>query len=550
MAPLPPLRTAALAAASSIILSIIGDSSSNGFASAFATTNPASRTRADTATFRDATLANDAQNKISISGGRCSNDKGEASSCEDPWQYNGPNYKGNVEINKLAELSSADRTAASRAEDVLRDLESNGAADTISYNGVIKAYAKSTSKMAVHSAEKVLNRMERKYEVMMHQDENVAQMIKPNVRTYSTLLGAYSRNPLARSAEESEALLERVQSLYEETGDPDLAVNTVAINSVLNHWAKSNRGAEGASRAAILLSQMEELDLVDVISYNTVADAWARSGASDAGAEAEAILRKMESRAEKDASWAAVSDYNEAAPLPNVRTYCAVIDAWSSSNHPSSATHANRILAELEGRHAATGDESLRPNIYAYGAVLNAYARSNQSDKATSALKLLRRMDELRKSGQNVSARPNIIHINTALNACATTVHHRGVGEGNALEEAMCIVRTLYKEITSEQSPMQADDFTYGTVLKACANLLPTRGEDADFIASVFRRCCKDGQVSFQVCFLLKQAASMELYRELLPPEAFDPATQRFDIEKMPRSWRRNVVERRNRKYR
>ena len=114
----------------------------------------------------------------------------------------------------------------------------------------------------------------------------------------------------------------------------------------------------------------------------------------------------------------------------------------------------------------------------------------------------------------------------------------------------MDIARTLYREITSEQSNVQADDFTYGTVLKACANLLPTRGEDTDFIASVFRRCCDDGQVSFQVCFLLKQAASMELYRELLPPEAFDPTTQRFDIEKMPRSWKRNVAERRNRKYR
>lgn len=472
----------------------------------------------------------------------------------DPWHYNGPNHRGNMEINRLAEKAArGDKTAAARAEDVLRSLEEQGAADTISYNGVIKAYAKSRSNLAVRRAESILDRMELSYERLMKQDVQegtLAEMVKPNIRSYSTLLDAYSRNPHKKTAEESEMLLDRVRRRYEETDDPDLAVNVYAVNSVLHHWSKSNRGVEGAIGATALLNRMKEEGLVDTISYNTVIDAWARSGAEDAGAKAESILRNMQSKAEEDVSWAAATDYDaRAPPRPNVRTYCCVIDAWSAGNDPSATERASALLSELEQKYEETGDEGLRPNEFAYGACLNAFSRSEKPDKALSALKLLKQMKELWRSGGNMSARPNIVHYNTVLNACATMSRH---GEGgssvDALDEAMDIVRTLYDEIAAEESTVRPDDFTYGNILKACANLLPTRGEGASFIASVFHKCCQEGQLTFQVCFMLKQAASYELLKELLPKEAYDPITQRFDIEEMPMSWRRNVVERRNRK--
>lgn len=471
----------------------------------------------------------------------------------DPWQYNGPNHQGNVAINRLAEKAArGDKTAAARAEDVLRSLEEQGAADTISYNGVIKAYAKSKSKLAVRRAESVLDRMELSYERLLKQDGQamLAEMVKPNIRSYSTLLDAYSRNPQMKTTEESEELLDRVRRRYEETDDPDLAVNVYAVNSVLHHWSKSNRGVEGAIGATDLLNRMKEEGLVDTISYNSVIDAWARSGAGDSGAKAESILRKMQSKAEEDVTWAAATDYDaRAPPRPNVRTYCCVIDAWSASNDPSATEHASALLTELERKYEETRDEELRPNEFAYGACLNAYSRSEHPDKAFSALKLLKRMKELWRSGKNISARPNIVHYNTVLNAFATMSRHGESGSSvDTLDRAMDIVRALYDEIIAEGSSVRPDDFTHGTVLKACANLLPTRGEGASFIASIFHKCCQDGQVTFQVCFLLKQAASYELLEELLPKEAYDPRTQRFDVEKMPESWRRNVLERRNRK--
>lgn len=49
-----------------------------------------------------------------------------------------------------------------------------------------------------------------------------------------------------------------------------------------------------------------------------------------------------------------------------------------------------------------------------------------------------------------------------------------------------------------------------------CAN------EDTpEFVKQVFYDCCEDGQVSFGVCYQLRQAATSEVYRSLIPAEAY-----------------------------
>jgi hypothetical protein len=55
------------------------------------------------------------------------------------------------------------------------------------------------------------------------------------------------------------------------------------------------------------------------------------------------------------------------------------------------------------------------------------------------------------------------------------------------------------------------------SVLKACANVFCGEDDNDEFVQSVFEECCKDGQVSFGVCYQLRQAASSELYRKLIP---------------------------------
>lgn len=82
------------------------------------------------------------------------------------------------------------------------------------------------------------------------------------------------------------------------------------------------------------------------------------------------------------------------------------------------------------------------------------------------------------------------------------------------------------------------------TVLKACANIFCGEEGNDEFVRSVFEECCKNGQVSFGVCYQLRQAASSELYRELIPDNAYDPTNGYFSIQDMPPEWTRNVRER------
>ena len=84
-------------------------------------------------------------------------------------------------------------------------------------------------------------------------------------------------------------------------------------------------------------------------------------------------------------------------------------------------------------------------------------------------------------------------------------------------------------------------------VLKACANVFCADLNTPEFVKQVFEQCCEDGQVSFGVCYQLRQAAVSELYRSLIPVKAYNSTNGHFSIAEMPSKWTRNVRERRAR---
>mmetsp|Transcript_43956 Transcript_43956/g.133910 ORF Transcript_43956/g.133910 Transcript_43956/m.133910 type:complete len:548 (-) Transcript_43956:119-1762(-) len=403
----------------------------------------------------------------------------------DPSEFDGPTYRSNLRIADLAARSSkGDPNAASEAESILMELERDGLADTVSYNGVINAYAKcgapgggdgdDDDDDGMKRTETVLRRMENAHREQIQalrewerereredagdipaegeegeEEEDLPPRVRvrPNVRTYTTIMDAYVRRiPGRYGPEDAEALLERMRALafatrastdFDDDDDdavsnPNLSLepNTITYNTLLNAHAKSNRGLEGALRASELLEEMESEEKADAVSYNTVLDAWARSGADDAGRRAEEVLRKMIERGEAGAG-----------PRPNMRSYSTVIDAHSRSSVRGSAQSAHEILRELEDAHESSGDPSLRPNAYAYCSVMNAYAKSSDAvvgikgGKAAAALGILRRMRKLSgPGGGNPGARPNIVAYNTVLNACAATGSGGGGGGGEKEE--------------------------------------------------------------------------------------------------------------------
>ena len=180
--------------------------------------------------------------------------------------------------------------------------------------------------------------------------------------------------------------LEKLESLYQETGDYNFQPNAISYNTVIAAYAKD--GGQ-ASEALALLKKMGPL--ADVISYNAVLLAFARSGLPDAGERAQALLREMQT--------------------VNARSYTTVIDAWSRSNSDDKAERAHSLLQEMENEYEKTQDISIRPNCISYSTVINAYALSKDPSKSYKAWNILRRMRQLSESGKNSQAAPTPHHI-------------------------------------------------------------------------------------------------------------------------------------------
>lgn len=333
-----------------------------------------------------------------------------------------------------------------------------------------------------------------------------------------------------------------------------------------------------------LLDTMEREGIADVISFNACIHAWARCGSKESGEMAESVLKRMKERLAKAEQMNNLDEegeykdegdegseefnFNQSLVRPNIRTYSSVIDAWSRCNCPTAARRAQAILNEMEKVYEETGDRSIQPNTITYSTVVNAHARSrDMKNKASAALQVLKKMQHVYNSGLNTQAKPTVVTYNSVLNACATTYGMKSSSDRSKENQqqrrsssadisvesdvsasqslALGIVKVLYKELTSPESEIRPDHFTYGTVLKACANLMSPGDDDAiTFIREVFEKCCEDGQVSFGVCFQLRQAAPVDLYRELIPSDAMDASNGHFIIDRMPAEWSKNLNER------
>jgi len=300
----------------------------------------------------------------------------------------------------------------------------------------------------------------------------------------------------------------------------------------------------------------------DVISYNAVLHAWARSGAPNAGERAEQILRSM--------------------PIePNARSYTTAIDAWSRSMAPtatntsssgggSPAIRAHALLDELKDLYQQRkyNNDHLKPNCVSYSSCIHAYALSKEPLKARRAYQLLQEMLSLGENDPRVL--PNRVTYNSVLNACATSspLHTTMASQGSADDEEndnegagedtgslQRIVQTLYHQLISEKTRdsdksndnqptnnnhrLTPDHFTFGTVLKACANNI--FWNDPSFAIQVFREACKQGQVSLGVLVQLRQAVPGHVLQELLSAEAYNPRSRQFSMDYVPDSWKRNV---------
>lgn len=432
----------------------------------------------------------------------------------------------------LAWAKSRERGSAARAEEILDHMEKlynegnrDVKPDTVTYNSVLNVCANSGLKDAGQRSERLLARMEYMFEIMGHDD------LKPDSVSYNTVMNALANSAEPGAAQRAQNILQKMERLSK-AGDLNARPDIVSYNSVMNAFAKS-REIGAAQKAEEILERMENSYEAgettvkpDSYSYNIVISAWSNSGDIFSAAKAELLLQRMKE----------LYKTGDKSVKPDVTTYNSVLTAWSRTQERGAPQKAEAILEHMFDLYNA-GDEAVKPDVQSFTTVINAWSKSKERNKARYAQGLLRRMERIYDGGDKRCA-PNVYAYAAVLNACAYTF-----GSKDEKDEALDIAIRTFGELQKSRNA-RPNHVTYGTFLRVCRRLIPdSDNRKKPLVESVFRQCCKEGQVGESVLSQIYGAAAPELYIELLGEEYGKGV---MTIDDIPPEWTCNVREKMN----
>mmetsp|Transcript_30350 Transcript_30350/g.36924 ORF Transcript_30350/g.36924 Transcript_30350/m.36924 type:complete len:184 (-) Transcript_30350:162-713(-) len=180
----------------------------------------------------------------------------------------------------------------------------------------------------------------------------------------------------------------------------------------------------------------------------------------------------------------------------------------------------------------------MMPNVLTFSSVIRALSRSTHGYKVHRCLQLLERMKDLGARGY-AKSRPNSYAYNYLIDACATSLNglptptKLHADPGNKPSDAFRIASQLFTQIlSSSDTTLQADPYTYGFYLKACYHLLPNQGsitgstsgdgtKTLETIATkAFQLASRNGQVSKEVIYWYQLACPEVDYKRMLGPDS------------------------------
>ena len=295
------------------------------------------------------------------------------------------------------------------------------------------------------------------------------------------------------------------------------------FDAVLHSWAVSGQG-DAPAQVEGLLSDMDRLYLAGceparprTRSFNEALAAWSKSTESGAADRAEVILGHMERLANNG-----VDDVR-----PNLVSYTTVASLWAKTGSADGARSAQRVLRRMEERYREGGDESLKPDSVIYIICLDAVAKVPTKDSYICAKSILdSQIAAFRKGARR--CKPNVYSYTLVLKTCASV--NAGPKERNM---AFDVAKQTFDELCRPNSGVAPNHVTYGTMLKACARLLPMNGELREMHAKdIFARACRDGFVGQMVLAWFRDAVSPDICKELMRDSIGD---------RLPKSWTQNV---------
>jgi len=388
------------------------------------------------------------------------------------------------------------------------------------YNAALRGWAMAASEKekgsAAQRAEQILMHMQTLYEAG-------DSRVQPNTDSFYSVMLAWSWSREKYAAQRARQVLDWMTRLSETESNNEVGPSIKCFSLVLSLIAKS--GSKTAGREAEeVFKDMESFHAHETTTqhFNLVLDAWRRSGTPDAAKRTEEILNYMEK----------LSAAGVANIKPNLITYTTVIQTLSRSRQRSCPKRATQMLKRLENDYK-DGDESMAPDSIIYNIVLDKWAKSGEHDAAIQAKKILGRMSRLSEEMKSKKCSPDVYSYTSVMSACAQTV-----GSKKDRIRAYQIARGAFDELCRRKDEgLSPNHVTYGTMLKACGNLLPRREEYImNEAKEIFLSCARDGQVGDMVVSRLRQAACADLYHELLE------GNQKNNL---PAEWCRNVREKR-----
>lgn len=282
---------------------------------------------------------------------------------------------------------------------------------------------------AAHRAETILVRMEDLYRKGRIE-------LKPNTISYNTVISAFARSGAYKAAEKAEAILRHMDYLRKsseiEVNDDDkimsqkysfqhIQPDAISFNAVIHAWARSKHKYAPKRAEAILVhmgklySSGETNIRPDVTTYSTVINAWARSASTHGKAfekegispakNAEALLFRMLGDSSPNENNDGYEYNTNPSAKPNLVVFNSVLNAWSKSSDLDGADRAYSLLQDMEQNKYISKGVEVKPDVYSYTCVIDAFAKRKDPKMAEE---LLNRMEDLYNSTGNINIKPNL----------------------------------------------------------------------------------------------------------------------------------------------
>ena len=368
------------------------------------------------------------------------------------------------------------------------------------YTTIIDGWLHSTHPNAAEKIQTLLDRMERLY------DETGNEELRPNVVTYMLVCQAWAdadkHDLTGEAVKRAEAIVERMKA---RGIPPDVKVYT----SVLFGWCKRAGKVRGAmERAEKLLAEMEmgavanKNDTVakfgkqgvdsirpNVITYTTVLSGLCRSKERNIGFRAEAILERMERNGVE----------------PDMVTYTSVLNCWSKAHswkeREIAGGRAVAIMKEMERKYAAE-NYHVKPNLLTYATGISAIGNSLDPNAAHVAENVLRHMYAMNESKQITGVKPTTATFNAVITALAKNKKGNKIKCAKRAEE---LLEEMMHRTAASEINVEPDSRTWGGVIHAWAQCgHPSAADNAQRILDKMQAMYDSGEINVQpnvVCF-------------------------------------------------